>query len=589
MTQSARHVGVIRLGTRSSRLARWQSERVAALLRTHGVDCELVPIETRGDDIPDRPLPEIGGEGLFTRRIEQALRDGTVDIAVHSLKDLPVEDPRELCVGAVLGREEVREVLVSKGRRRLADLPAGSVLGSSSTRRQAQLMALRPDLVVKPIRGNVETRIRKVESGGYDGTLLAAAGVCRLGLQGSIAEWLGVSDFLPAPGQGAIAVQCRSDATAVRVLLAALDEPRLRAETDAERGFLRALGGGCSAPVGALAVHEGPRISLRGRVASLDGRRVVNVEGEGDDPVALAQALARQALAAGAREIMATAGRVPAGDDRGTAATAATAAADPLAGLRIVVTRPRAQADEVCRALREAGAMALPVPVISVTPIEEPRALDEAIDRLESYDWLVAASANGAKLFLDRLARVRPGFDWSGAAPRVAAVGPGTAAALERQGIHADFVPAAHTGAAVAEELARGQALAGRRVLLPRALEGREEAAGILRSHGAAVDDVPVYRTEAAEPTDAEVSRLERGADAVLFMSGSAVRAWSDLMQSRPALRESLRGAVLASIGPSTSAEARQRGMRVDVEAEAHSIDGLLDALRRHFLQRRTP
>ena len=584
MTGSAGSVGVVRLGTRSSRLARWQSERVAALLRACGADCMLVPIETRGDDIPDRPLPEIGGEGLFTQRIEQALRDGVVDIAVHSLKDLPVEDPDELCVGAVLGREEVREVLVSGGGRGLSDLPAGSVVGSSSTRRQAQLMALRPDLVVKPIRGNVETRIRKVESGGYDATLLAAAGVCRLGLQRCISEWLPVSDFLPAPGQGAIAVQCRSGHAAVRALLAEIDEPRLHAETDAERGFLRALGGGCSAPVGALAVHEGSRISLRGRVASPDGRRVVNVEGMGEDPAALARALARQALAGGAREIMATAGRVPA---PGRAPQGA-AALDPLAGLRVVVTRPRAQAEEVCRVLREAGAVPLAVPVISVTPIEPTQGLDEAIDRLESYDWLVAASANSAKLFLDRLAAVRPGFDWSGAAPRVAAVGPGTAAALELQGIHADFVPAAHTGAAVAEELARGQALAGRRVLLPRALEGREEAAAILRSHGAAVDDVPVYRTEAAEPTDAEVSLLERGADAVLFMSGSAVRAWLDLSRARPVLQESLRGAVVACIGPSTSAEARQRGMRVDVEAEVHSVDGLLDALRRHFSKGRT-
>ena len=158
----------------------WQARRVAALLAGLGVECDIVQIETRGDDTLDRPLPEIGGDGVFTERIEGALRSSEIDIAVHSLKDLPVEDQGELCVGAVLGREEVREVLVSREGRKLAELPRGAVLGSSSTRRQAQVLSLRPDLLIRPIRGNVETRIRKVESGEYEATLLAGAGVIRL-------------------------------------------------------------------------------------------------------------------------------------------------------------------------------------------------------------------------------------------------------------------------------------------------------------------------------------------------------------------------------------------------------------------------
>ncbi|HYW85250.1 MAG TPA: hydroxymethylbilane synthase, partial [Spirochaetia bacterium] len=201
----------IRLGTRSSRLAMWQARKVAALLAGLGVQCDIVQIETRGDDTLDRPLPEIGGDGVFTERIERALRSSEIDIAVHSLKDLPVEDPGELCVGAVLGREEVREVLVSREGRKLSELPRGAMLGSSSTRRQAQLLALRPDLVIRPIRGNVETRIRKVETGEYEATLLAGAGVLRLGLGARVAEWLEISQVLPAPGQGALAVQCRAD------------------------------------------------------------------------------------------------------------------------------------------------------------------------------------------------------------------------------------------------------------------------------------------------------------------------------------------------------------------------------------------
>jgi len=573
----------IRLGTRSSRLALWQSGRVASLLRQQGVECDLVPIETRGDDVTDRPLPEIGGQGVFTERIESALRESWIDIAVHSLKDLPVEDPHELCVGAVLGREEVREVLISGGGKRLEQLPAGAVIGSSSTRRQAQLLALRPDLVVKPIRGNVETRIRKVESGEYDGTLLAGAGVLRLGLGGKIAQWLPLSDFLPAPGQGAIAVQCRAGDGATRRLLAGIDEPSLHAETDAERGFLRALGGGCSAPVGAFARRDGWRMKLTGRVSAPDGRRVVDVEGEGADPAELAARLARRALNEGASQLMAAAGRLP---PRG-APVAERPASRILAGLRVVVTRPREQAADLCRMLADAGAVPLVVPLISIEPLEDTRRLDEAIRSLESYDWLVVTSANGAERFTQRLAEVRPGFDWSPGRPRTAAVGPGTAAALERAGIRVDFLPSTSTGAGLAEELASRQPLAERRVLMPRALDGRPDAAAILRRSGAVVHDLPVYRTGTVAPSAEDLSALDGGVDAVLFLSGSAVTAWHEQARAGGPLAGRAGAAVVACIGPSTAAAARSLGLHVDVEAPAHSLESLLLALGEHFARPR--
>jgi hydroxymethylbilane synthase len=569
----------IRLGTRSSRLALWQSNRVASLLRERGVECELVRIETRGDDITDRPLPEIGGQGLFTERIESALRESRIDIAVHSLKDLPVEDAEELCVGAVLCRDEVREVLISRGGRSLEQLPAGAVIGSSSTRRQAQLLARRPDLVVKPIRGNVETRIRKVESGEYDATLLAAAGILRLGLGGKITQWLPLSDFLPAPGQGAIAVQCRERDADTRRLLAGIDEPSLRAETEAERGFLRALGGGCSAPVGAFARRDGSRMKLTGRVSALDGRRVVNVEGEGSDPAELAEALARQALGEGAFELIAAAGRRPPQPEQGVERSAPGA----LEGRRVVVTRPREQAADLCRMLADAGAVPLVVPLITIESLEDTRGLDEAIRRLESYDWLVLVSANGAERFAKRLAEIRPGFQWSPGRPRTAAVGPGTAAALARAGIRVEFVPSTSTGAGLAEELAGGQPLAGRRVLMPRALEGRQEAAEILRQSGAAVDDIPVYRTAPAAISAGDLAALDRGVDAVLFLSGSAVTAWQGQARDGGPLAGRAADAAVACIGPSTAAAARSVGLHVDVEAPAHSLEGLLSALGEHF------
>ncbi|MFI5368526.1 MAG: hydroxymethylbilane synthase, partial [Spirochaetia bacterium] len=447
---------------------------MAALLAGLGVQCDIVQIETRGDDTLDRPLPEIGGDGVFTERIERALRSSEIDIAVHSLKDLPVEDPGELCVGAVLGREEVREVLVSREGRKLSELPRGAMLGSSSTRRQAQLLALRSDLVIRPIRGNVETRIRKVETGEYEATLLAGAGVLRLGLGARVAEWLEISQVLPAPGQGALAVQCRADDQPTRTLLAEIDEPGLRSETDAERGFLRALGGGCSAPVGAYAKLSGSWLRLHGRVSALDGSRFVDVEDEGEDHAALVAGLAARALREGAAEMIASAARQPAAQPAARPAVQPDALSS-IQGMRIVVTRPRDQADELCQSLAAAGAVPLAVPMIRIAPIEDTGALDAAIHTLSSYRWLVFASANGVELFMKRLQAMRGETRWDGA-PMVAAAGPGTAAALSRHGVSADLVPAVHSGAALAEAIleAAPDGLDGARLLLPRAQDGRE-------------------------------------------------------------------------------------------------------------------
>ena len=558
----------------------WQARRVAALLAGLGVECDIVQIETRGDDTLDRPLPEIGGDGVFTERIEGALRSSEIDIAVHSLKDLPVEDQGELCVGAVLGREEVREVLVSREGRKLAELPRGAVLGSSSTRRQAQVLSLRPDLLIRPIRGNVETRIRKVESGEYEATLLAGAGVIRLGLGAKVSQWLEISQVLPAPGQGALAVQCRAEDQLTRSLLAEIDEPGLHCETDAERGFLRALGGGCSAPVGAYAQMNGARVRLRGRVSALDGSRSVDVEDESEDHPALVARLAARALREGAAEMIASAARKPA---------AQPAARSSLYGMRIVVTRPREQADDVCRSLAATGAVPLTVPMIRTVPTEDTRALDAAIDRFSSYRWLAFASANGVEFFMKRLLAKKGEARWVAGAPLVAAVGPGTAAALSRYGVRVDLVPPVHSGAALAEALLETApaGLAGARLLLPCAREGREDAASFLRRHGAIVDAIPVYETRACALSAEDLALLDAGTDAVLFASSSAVSAWCGQAGTVVQLAAAAASAVIACIGPATASTARERGLRVDVEAPTHTAEGLVAALEQHFARAR--
>jgi hydroxymethylbilane synthase len=302
-------VEAVVVGTRGSALARRQTERVVELLIAAwpGLECEVRPIVTHGDrtQASGEPLPEIGGKGLFTAELEQGLRDGGLDLAVHSLKDLPTEDPPDVTIGAVCSRDEVRDCLVARDGLALAGLSAGSVVGTSSLRRSAQLRALRHELDVQSIRGNVDTRVRKVRDGEYDASVLAGAGIRRLGLEDVVTEWLPVETMLPAPGQGALAVQCRSDDERVLQLLAAIDDPGARATTGAERAFLRALGGGCAAPVAAYATASAPgRVDLEGLVLSPDGRDVVRVEGEGE-PEEVAERLAREALAAGARAILA--------------------------------------------------------------------------------------------------------------------------------------------------------------------------------------------------------------------------------------------------------------------------------------------
>lgn len=297
--------------TRPSALARWQTQWViAALQKAHpGLVCEEKVITTQGDKILDMPLPEIGGKGLFTQELESALLSGAVHCAVHSLKDLPVENPAGLTVGCIPARAEARDALISSKGYTLATLPAGAVVGTSSLRRAAQLLAARPDLKTAPLRGNVDTRLRKALDGQYDAIILAGAGLTRLGLENYVTEWLPLEIMLPAPGQGALAVQCHANDQTTLSLLAALESAPARSCTIAERAFLSGLGGGCAVPVAALAQYSVTNnqllvISLTGLVISPDGKQAVKVTGEGQDAEKLGKELAEQALAQGADEIL---------------------------------------------------------------------------------------------------------------------------------------------------------------------------------------------------------------------------------------------------------------------------------------------
>ncbi|HJT79338.1 MAG TPA: hydroxymethylbilane synthase [Gemmataceae bacterium] len=298
----------LRIGTRGSPLALWQAHHVAALLRPLAGDrpVELVPIQTTGDRIQDVALAQIGGDGLFTKEIQRALLAGKADVAVHSLKDLPTLPVEGLVLAAVPPRGPAGDAFVSLEHRAFNALPPGAVVGTSSLRRRAQLLHRRPDLRLVNVRGNVETRLRKLEEQGLDALILAQAGLERLGLGSAITEILDPAWMLPAVGQGALGLECRADDATTLRLLGQLDHAPTRQAVLAERAFLRSLGGGCLVPIGAAGRVAGPTLSLRGAVLRPDGGE--RVAGETDGPTAeaeaLGQRLAAELLGRGARNLL---------------------------------------------------------------------------------------------------------------------------------------------------------------------------------------------------------------------------------------------------------------------------------------------
>lgn len=534
------------IGSRGSQLALWQARHIQARLAELGIEARIEIIRTTGDKITDVPLAKVGGKGLFTKEIEEALLDGRIDLAVHSLKDLPTSLPDGLTIAAIPEREETADALIGS---RLDDLPPGACVGTSSLRRAAQLRALRPDLVIENIRGNLDTRLRKLDEGQYHAILLAAAGLRRLGWADRIAELLTPERMVSAVGQGALAVETRNTGPALEVCRA-LDHAPTRAAVTAERALLAGLGGGCQVPIGAHAeLREDGLLHLRAIVAHPDGHTILRHEDAA--PAEEAQALGERASAAlldsGARVIL----RQVYGD------------APPLAGLRILNTRPADQAAPLSHKLRTLGAEVVELPAIELVPLDfepvEPGA----------FDWIVFTSANAARYFF----RTPP------AAPvgaRICAIGPGTAAALSALGVDADLVAEQHHAEGVAATLDR-ENLQEQRILLPAALATREVLPRELSALGARVTTLPVYRNIVPDGLEAAAQALfSEGARPhwVVFTSPSTVK---NLLAAVGG--EALEGVRVAVIGPITAEAARKHGLMVDVEPESSTVESLAGAL----------
>ena len=524
---------LVRVGSRGSRLALIQAERAVAALRAPGIELAVLPITTSGDRDRTRPFGEIGSRGVFVKELEEALLERRIDVAVHSAKDLTATDPAGLSIGAFLRRDDPRDALCG------ADgLRPGMRIGTASARRKAELLALEPSLSIEPLRGNVDTRLRKRGERGLDAIVLAACGLDRLGLAAEIGYRFEPEELLPEAGQGALALQVRAGE---EHFVAAADDSATREQVEAERTVVAVVGGGCLAPVAAH--HDGA--TLTGLVAAEDGSWLEKRSGTGRAGARRgARRHRRRARGSGTVTELAQSWYRARHSRRPTVS-------QPRGGWgfgmgtevrrpRVAVTRAAGQADELARRLEAMGCEPVVWPLIAIEP------LDGAPVDPGPYDWVVVTSPNGAAELARRLT----------APPRqLAAIGPGTAAALREHGLEPTLVPRESTQEGLLAELPRP---AGR--VLVAAAEGARRVI----VEALAADFLPLYRTVELAPDEAP------DVDVVLLASPSAARSLA---------RTAARAVPVVVIGPQTAAAARELGLDVAAEAADHDLDGLVAAL----------
>ena len=559
------------IGSRGSELALWQARHIQQCLKeAHpGLEVIIEIITSKGDKIQDVPLAKIGSKGLFTKELEVALLDGSIDLAVHSLKDLPTELPPGLALGAVPRRENPQDAFVGRTAQSLAELAQGATVGTSSLRRRAQLLAARPDLNIVDLRGNVPTRIEKMSSEGMDAIILAAAGLIRLKMDQHISECLDHSTMLPAVSQGALGIEIRDNDSRVAGLVRVLHHDATFDVVTAERALLSGLGGGCQTPLGALCTTENDRLYLNARIVSPDGTQVftVSLDGSKHAAAALGQQAAQDLLAQGADRIVAEL-------DAGTEATGT-----PLQGKRIAITRAQDQSQKLTAALHGLGAEVISFPTIdvrAVTPDTEP-------PEASTCDWLIFTSVNGVRYFSQALEARGRNLD-AFSRTSICAIGSGTSTLLQEMGLSVSLSP----NTATAEELGKTLTalegdLNGKNILLPRGNLARTTLPEILRTAGATVMESIVYETQCTAPDAAAVRAfLQQGLDAITFTSASTAENLATILGAEQ-WSELAGRCTIASIGPITTDALKAMGVPPTLEAEQHDIPGLVRALTKHF------
>lgn len=558
----------IKIGTRGSDLALAQVASVTLRLAACSPDVitETVVVATQGDIDKVTPLTEIGGRGVFTNALERELAHGHIDAAVHSAKDLPSGISCELPIVAFPEREDPRDVLVSRHGVPLAALPARPVIGTSSRRREAQIRHLRPDAQIVSLRGNIDTRLRKAMQPDYDAIVLAAAGLSRMGWSSRATEYFPIDVLVPAPGQGALAIQTAAQSTA-RGIFAGLDDAGVSVAVQVERAFLAAIGAGCTMPVGAHVQQGSHGLTLVAFLEREQGGCIARRQ------VALDAGSAAEHAAAVAREMQA---EVDAG--LRTRWPGVSLPRQDLAGATVLVTRPKLQSHELIQLLSERGATPVALPTIRIEPPPDRAPLDAALRALATgaFTWVIFTSSNAVEAVVNTATELGA-RDECLRAIRAAAVGEATARAARDLGLDVAVVAEAPTAEGLAATLVP-RLQVGERVLYPRSAIAREVLASTLRAAGIDVTAVDAYSTVPETEIAPEVmARLRAGSvDAIVFASPSSVSALQAMLGRERSLIEQL-PAVCA--GPVTAAAVREAGLPVAVVSQDPGAPAMVDGL----------
>ncbi|HEY5511164.1 MAG TPA: hydroxymethylbilane synthase [Prolixibacteraceae bacterium] len=595
----------IRIGTRGSQLALYQANIVKEELEKKfpGNHFQIVVIKTKGDKILDVPLSKIGDKGLFTKELEVAMFDNEIDMAVHSLKDLPTSFPEGVVLGAVLKRGEVRDALISTTKRSLQDLTSEDIIATSSLRRKAQLLRINKDFKIVEIRGNVNTRIRKMEEGFCTAMVMAGAGLQRLGMDDYISELIDPSVVIPACSQGAIAIEIRENDAAIAALVGAINDPETLIATNAERAFLRTLEGGCQIPVGSHSSISGDQFKITGFIASIDGTEYICEKAEGavDQAIEISVALAEKLLSLGGRDIL-----------------KAIRLEDPFAPGKylplkdkvFISTRAVEAGDTLPDLLKAKGATVLSLPMIEILPAkklakklakkpassdlqsEDMKGLETSdcksevaeeavkIKQLSRYDWLFFTSRNGVAHFFRTLIDLT-GSSELPASLKVAVVGVKTASELEYYGYSPAFTGISHGSAEMAAEFCSTHHPKNCKILLALGNLADDTLKTILGAHNQ-VDRINVYET--CEPKSVDnilIQKIKDGAyDLILFTSPSTFHHFSSFVDNIV-----LKSLKIASIGTTTSRAIREAGFNPLLTAAMSNAEGLTEAIVKYYQQ----
>ena len=603
----------IRIGTRGSQLAIYQANVVKEELEKKfpGIHFQIVVIKTKGDKILDVPLSKIGDKGLFTKELEVAMFDNEIDMAVHSLKDLPTSFPEGVVLGAVLKRGEVRDALICTTKRSLQDLTSEDIIATSSLRRKAQLLRINKDFKIVEIRGNVNTRIRKMEEGFCTVMVMAGVGLQRLGMDRYISELIDPSLVIPACSQGAIAIEIRENDEAIANLVDSINDPHTLTATNAERAFLRTLEGGCQIPVGSHSRIAGDQFEITGFIASIDGSEYLCEKAEGpvDQAVEISVGLAEKLLSLGGRDIL-KAIRL---EDPFAAGKSL-----PLKDKVFISTRAVEAGDTLPDLLKAKGATVLSLPMIEIRPftsdckseaaaesassdlqsedmkglntsdckskvanvVANPSNISNFFEHLSSYDWLFFTSRNGVTHFFRQLIDLT-GSSELPASLKVAVVGVKTASELEYYGYSPAFTGISHGSAEMAAEFCHTHHPKNRKILLALGNLADDTLKTILGAHNQ-VDRINVYETgEPKSVDDAIIQRIkDEQYDLILFTSPSTFHHFSTFVDS-----SMLKSLKIASIGTTTSRAIQEAGLTPLLTAAMSNAEGLTEAIVKYYQQ----